>query len=159
MRSESILLAVCIFPCLAIQVRGEDEAHPPTESEADPLITAGQKHLSDGRYNKSIACFEKFLRNFPDHEQAEKVQFKIGLCLALLEDFVRAGRHFEAFAQKRPGSRLAEMALFWCGDTFLKADKVERSRKAFEACIKRNPDGKWAKLSRDRLAASAFDKK
>jgi len=55
--------------------------------------------------------------------------------------------------------RLAEAALYWGGDQFLKANNVERSRKAFKACMEKNPKGKWAKFSRGRLVAPVFKEK
>ena len=88
----------------------------------------------------------------------EKVLFKIGLCLILSERYMQAGDFFREFAERVRHPSLRPAALYWAGDSYLKAGDARRSYQMFKRGIWDYPEAKWAKFARGRLTAPVFDR-
>ena len=133
--------------------------HPKSPQAPDSLIRMGLFLFNKKGYWASRRFFQRLLKNYPEHESAEKIDFKIGLTFILDEEFKEAGEHFEKFYRKRTKSELLPATLYWAGDAYLKGGMVEKSRENFLKVGKLYPDSKWAKFGRGRLTSPEYGSK
>ncbi|MDA0839855.1 MAG: tetratricopeptide repeat protein [Planctomycetota bacterium] len=169
--SESIIAADAQYKtALCFEKKGEfDQAceeyvrlaykYPENALVADSMIRIGLYYFNKKIYETALGVFERFIDKFPDHSSVQKVSFKVGLSYILAERFTEGGDHFKGFVEKFPESEdLKPAALYWAGDSYLKANDALKSYQMFKRCIWDYPESKWAKFARGRLTAPIFDR-
>jgi TolA-binding protein len=94
----------------------------------------------------------KFLERFPNHEWTPKMAFRIGQCRYKLEEFIKGGKSFDAFAKRFPEQELTAQALFWAGESYRMGKDIPNAFRRYNRCRWDFPESDAAKYSRGRLA-------
>ncbi|MBM4388494.1 MAG: tetratricopeptide repeat protein, partial [Deltaproteobacteria bacterium] len=109
----------------------------------DALQNAGLIREALGQYKEAIEGYRKFIKMFPQHEDAHFVDFKIGLIYETIGDnpsLKKAHDHYLEFVKKyKDKADLVVEAYSRAGDCLKRIDKV-KNRKAVEVLLKNTID-------------------
>lgn len=120
---------------------------------ADALMRLGLFLYAAKRYEESRKAFTRFLDTCSSPEKSAQVYHKIGIIYVLMKEYLNGAAQFEKLPLKYPDSALVPSAMYWTGDSYLKAGQSAKSYEAFSRTIQRFPDSKWGKYARGRLTA------
>ena len=132
--------------------------YPDNTLVGDAMIRIGLKFFDDKKFPQATAVFQRFIEKYPVHGAIEEVWFKMGLAQIMDEKFKPAAEHFQAFIDKYPESKLKAAALYWAGDSYMKANDNAKAYQMFKRVVWDFPESKWAKWARGKLTAPVFEK-
>jgi TolA-binding protein/uncharacterized protein YndB with AHSA1/START domain len=132
--------------------------YPDNTLVGDAMIRIGLKFFDDKKFPQSVAVFQRFIEKYPMHGAIEEVWFKMGLAQIMDEKFKPAAEHFQAFIDKYPESKLKAAALYWAGDSYMKANDNPKAYQMFKRVVWDFPESKWAKWARGKLTAPVFER-
>ncbi|MEI8138811.1 MAG: outer membrane protein assembly factor BamD [bacterium] len=135
---------------------------------ATDAVTRERIHIESVEMYKTAAqVFGRLQERFPDHKLAGKSSVLAGQCYMRAEDFPKAIEVFKKVidAKKVDPDLIAE-AMYWCGDSYVKAagvaggspDSMVNAYRMFKKITWDYPEGIWAKYARGRLSEDALSK-
>ncbi len=111
------------------------------------LLLAGALYKT-GRFKEAASAYEAFLRNHPEDPLSENARYKGALSSFLAGEWALAAERFGR-VKKEP---LAQEALFWRGEAYLRLEKWKEAIESFSLLVKRFPQGKRAQEARLKKA-------
>ncbi len=103
--------------------------------------------------------FGRMHERFPDHALAWKTLVLAGQCYMRAEDYEKAVELLERVAdEKKAESDLRAQAMYWCGDSYVKAANLQKAYRMFKNLTWNYPESIWAKHARGRLSEEVMAK-
>lgn len=145
---------------------------PESELVSEVIIRLGEYYYKKKDFKTAIDVFSKFVERYPKHQLADRVFMRVGHCYLLLarrmqelgannrEVYMSAAKHFDEFGVQFPQSKpdYRAQALYWAGDSWLKAGDARQAYRRFKNCIWNYPETDWARHARGRLTAPIFER-
>jgi TolA-binding protein len=110
-------------------------------------------------FKTAAQVFARLAQRFPDHQLAGKTTVLSGQCWMRAADFERAVATFKSVIEsKRADGDLAAEAMYWCGDSYMKAQPANlvEAYRMFKKLTWDYPESTWAKYARGRLTEEAL---
>lgn len=105
-----------------------------------------------GQYTNAQASFLEVIEKYPNSEWVDNAQLGIGLVYEALENYTKAIEELGKVAINYPNGDKAPNALFGIGDIYEnKLKDIDNAIKAYKRVMEKYPNGKFAKLSQDRI--------
>jgi TolA-binding protein len=125
----------------------------------DPVKRERIRIQSAEMFKTAAQVFARLAQRFPDHQLAGKTTVLSGQCWMRAADFERAVATFKSVIEsKRADGDLAAEAMYWCGDSYMKAQPANlvEAYRMFKKLTWDYPESTWAKYARGRLTEEAL---
>lgn len=119
--------------------------------EAQVLYEQAYAWYKAASYQKAIYQFNKFLKDFPQHDLADNAQYWIGESYYSLELFPRAIYAFQRVITYYPKGNKAPDALLKIGMCYLATKDKEKARATFQKLVAEYPASNAARLAHMEL--------
>lgn len=133
---------------------------PPATTQVTPPTAAGTAQADfdaalgefrEGRYGRAIAGFQKFLKAYPNSDQADDAQYWLGESYYLSRDYSAAKEAFINLGVQHPESTQLPNALLKLGYIYGVTSETNRAREVLQKLIQTYPDTQAASLAERRL--------
>jgi TolA-binding protein len=112
---------------------------------------------SRAMYKTAAEVFSRLAPRFPSHNLANKTMVLSGQCYLQANEMEKAVETFQNAIKKIEGdNELMAEAMYWCGDSCLKINKLDLAYRQFKQLTWDYPASKWAKFARGRLTEDAL---
>jgi len=137
---------------------GEQPA-PASPTAAPALPTAAERQaydeafelLKQGRYDRSIEAFGRFLSTYPESTYADNAQYWLGEANYVSRKYEAAAQEFQKVMDNYPDSSKVPDAMLKLGFTQYELKNWQRARELLERVTREHPDTTAASLARTRL--------
>jgi tol-pal system protein YbgF len=105
-----------------------------------------------GKYELSVAGFQRFIKDFPGTSLAPNAQYWLGESYYNLKDYGRAIQTFDYLVAEYPGNEKMPAALYKLGLATAETGDVARSKKSLKRVLEEFPSSDESKLAKHKLA-------
>jgi len=123
---------------------------PPTREEKDTYRSAFNM-LKEGRYDRSIKAFGKFLKKYPNSTYADNAQYWSGEANYVSRKYKVAVKEFSKVISQFPDSTKVPDAMLKLGFTYYELKQWKQAREMLEAVVQNYKGSSAAKLAATRL--------
>jgi len=123
---------------------------PPTREEKDSYRSAFNM-LKEGRYDRSILAFGKFLKKYPSSSYADNAQYWSGEANYVSRKYKVAVNEFSKVINQFPDSTKVPDAMLKLGFTYYELKEWKKAREMLEAVVQNYKGSSAAKLAATRL--------
>jgi len=116
----------------AVTVKGEEES-----------LALIKRLLNDKFYDVAISECENFLRRYPLSVNISQAHVVLGQCYYQKGKFAQAIYEFNTVLERPQAILDREDALYWLGETYLKAGDLDNCLNSFEQFIQQYPDSRY----------------
>ena len=106
----------------------------------------------NGKYELSVAGFQRFIKDFPGTSLTPNAQFWLGESYYNLKDYGGAVQAYEYLVAEYPGNEKVPAALYKLGLATVEAGDLVKSRKNLKRIIEEFPASNESELAKNRLA-------
>ncbi len=107
--------------------------------------------LKEGRYNRAVNVFQKFLAAYPEGRYGDNAQYWLGEAYYVTRQFAPALEAFTKLIEKYPTSPKRTHALLKMGYIHHELGETDKAKMALEDLMSRHPKTTAARLARERL--------
>lgn len=123
-----------------------------------PRYQAAFNLLKDGKYDKAIDAFQKFLSDFPASSLADNAQYWLGEAYYVNRDFPDAESAFQRVVEKFPQSRKLPDALLKIGYCRYELKEWDSAKTVLTQVVTQYADSPAGRLAQQRLEKMAIEK-
>lgn len=105
----------------------------------------------DGQYEKAIAGFKVFLKEYPGSDLADNAQFWVGECYMALKQYEQAILAYQEVIKKYPKGNKVPNAMLRQALAFYEIKDKISSRLLLKKIIKKHPNSSEAKIAKAKL--------
>ena len=106
----------------------------------------------NGKYELSIAGFQRFIKDFPGTSLTPNAQYWLGESYYNLKEYGRAIQTFDYLVAEYPGNEKMPAALYKLGLATAESGDLARSRKNLKRVLEEFPSSDESKLAKHKLA-------
>jgi len=122
-----------------------------TGMDKESAYAAAYEHFKEGRYERARVEFQNFLKNFPENEYSDNVQFWIAESLYFENRFERSIPEYEKVIKNYPESNKVSQALLKQALALTNIGELNRARAVLQQVIKNYPNTSQARIARLKL--------
>ena len=115
--------------------------------------------LKQGRYDQSIALFNGFMRDYPNHELADNAMYWLGESYYVTQNYDTALQTFTGLVQRYPEGEKTADAELKIGYCLYELGNYAEAQTALNGVVSRYPDSTVARLAESRLRALALEQR
>jgi TolA-binding protein len=119
----------------------------------------GKAYLYEGKNYMAASVFEKLLKDFPDADFKEEVEFLSADSFFHANDFDGAISKYQGFLKKYPDSKLRSAVVFRIGASQFNKKDYPSARSNFQSVIDKNPRDFFAPYAQFFIAESYLENK
>ena len=128
--------------------------HPTSEKAAQSRFYLAESLVQTNQHELAQQAFQKCIDAQPTGSFATRCQFRIAECQYLGNQFKEAKQLFNEFMEEHSADPLAEFALPYLGELYLRDKENEKGRDAYQLALKRFPTSGLSNKCRLGLAQS-----
>lgn len=113
--------------------------HPTSEKAAQSRFYLAESLVQTNQHELAQQAFQKCIDAQPTGSFATRCQFRIAECQYLGNQFKEAKQLFNEFMEEHSADPLAEFALPYLGELYLRDKENEKGRDAYQLALKRFP--------------------
>ena len=131
---------------------------PNANPDDAPRYQAAFNLLKDGKYDKAIDAFQKFLLDFPASTLADNAQYWLGEAYYVNRAYPDAESAFQRVVEKYPQSRKLPDALLKIGYCRYELKQWDSAKTVLTQLVSQYPDTPAGRLAQQRLEKMAAEK-
>lgn len=143
--------AVVDKPSQSAQPAGKTGAGEAVKTDKASLYAAAFALFKEGKYEKAREAFGSFLKQYPNSEFSDNVQFWIGECYYFEKKYEKAIVEYDKVVKNFPGGNKTSYALLKQGLSFLKLGDRDSARLLLQQVTKDFPNTSQARMARAKL--------
>ena len=131
---------------------------PSANPDDAPRYQAAFNLLKDGKYDKAIDAFQKFLSDFPASSLADNAQYWLGEAYYVNRNYPDAESAFQRVVEKYPQSRKLPDALLKIGYCRYELKEWDSAKTVLTQVVTQFADSPAGRLAQQRLEKMAIEK-
>lgn len=124
---------------------------PAKKQDKEKAYSAAYQTFKEGKYDKAMTEFQKFLTAYPDSEYSDNAQFWIGECYFFKKNYEQAILEYEKVVKNYSSGNKAPYALLKQGLSFLNLRDKTSAKLLLQQVIKDYPNTNQARIARAKL--------
>ncbi|MBU1693859.1 MAG: tetratricopeptide repeat protein [Verrucomicrobia bacterium] len=143
---------------LSITPAADQAPPPPVQWPNVPTVAflRAEAYVNTERFEEAETAMRALLRRFPEHVQRARIEFYLGLSLAMQERFEEAVKIFRAWLTKYPQHLMASEVQYWLPISLFYGGEYAEARPLFEDFAEKNSMSVYAPEAAYRAALCRY---
>ena len=139
----SFVRAISVVMLVFAMTAGTESNGLAQDQRALAIFSDAANFQNNGAFGLAAKEWEKFLKQFPNHELAGKAEHYKGVCYLQLKDYEKAAAAFDTVVKNHPQVPVIEDAYLNLGWSQYSLKQYAAADKTFAEMVKKFPEGKY----------------